>query len=71
MLKGTNNYPKIFREKYGIKEKGYVIVEARENELAILRAPRINEALAWIRQRRRRLKAKQAKLGDLEEVDLI
>ncbi|WP_288004923.1 hypothetical protein [Thermofilum sp.] len=44
---------------------------ARENELAILRAPSINEALVWIRQRRRRLKAKQAKLGDLEEVDLI
>jgi hypothetical protein len=36
-----------------------------------LRTPSINEALVWIRQRRTRLKAKQAKLGDLEEVDLI
>ncbi|MCC5998453.1 MAG: hypothetical protein LM573_05185 [Thermofilum sp.] len=53
------------------KKADTLLYRQGENELAILRAPSINEALVWIRQRRRRLKAIQAKLGDLEEVDLI
>ncbi|AJB41874.1 hypothetical protein TCARB_0822 [Thermofilum adornatum 1505] len=45
-------------------------MEAREKELAIVRAPGIEETLEWIRQRREKLRAKQAKLGELAELDL-
>ncbi|RSN72722.1 AbrB/MazE/SpoVT family DNA-binding domain-containing protein [Candidatus Methanodesulfokora washburnensis] len=68
--KGQIVIPKILREKYGIKENDYVLVEVKDKELAITRAPSIEETLEWIKLRRRRLKAKQANLGDLAEVDL-
>ncbi|WP_353739571.1 AbrB/MazE/SpoVT family DNA-binding domain-containing protein, partial [Thermofilum sp.] len=32
--KGQVVIPKVLREKYGIRENSYVLVEARENELA-------------------------------------
>jgi AbrB family looped-hinge helix DNA binding protein len=62
--------PKVLREKYGIKENDYVLVEVKDKELVITRAPSIEETLEWIKLRRRRLKARQANLGDLAEVDL-
>jgi len=68
--KGQVVIPKILREKYGIIENGYVIVEAREGELAIVRAPSVEETLEWIRSRRGGLKARQATLGELASVDL-
>lgn len=68
--KGQIVIPKILREKYGIKENDYVLVEVKDKELAITRAPSIEETLEWIKVRRKRLKAKQANLGDLAEVDL-
>jgi AbrB family looped-hinge helix DNA binding protein len=37
--KGQIVIPKILREKYGIKENGYVLVDVREGGLAITRAP--------------------------------
>jgi len=68
--KGQIVIPKILREKYGIRENDYVLVEVREGELAITRAPSVEESLEWIRLRRRRLRARQATLGELSEVDL-
>jgi AbrB family looped-hinge helix DNA binding protein len=68
--KGQIVIPKILREKYGIKENDYVLVEVKDKEFVIIRAPSIEETLEWIKLRRRRLKAKQANLGDLAEVDL-
>jgi AbrB family looped-hinge helix DNA binding protein len=62
--------PKILREKYGIKENDYVFIELRDNELVITRALTTDETLEWIRLRRKRLKAKQASLGELSDVDL-
>jgi len=67
--KGQIVIPKILREKYGIRENDYVLVEVREGELAITRAPSVEESLEWIRLRRR-LRARQATLGELSEVDL-
>jgi bifunctional DNA-binding transcriptional regulator/antitoxin component of YhaV-PrlF toxin-antitoxin module len=58
------------REKYGIRENDYVFIELRDNELVITRAPTIDESLEWIRLRRKRLKARQASLGELSDVDL-
>jgi AbrB family looped-hinge helix DNA binding protein len=68
--KGQIIIPKILREKYGIKENDYVFIELRDNELVITRALTIDETLEWIRLRRKRLKARQASLGELSEVDL-
>ena len=45
--KGQVVIPKDLREKY-------VLVEARENELAIVRAPGIEETLEWMSVRRRK-----------------
>jgi AbrB family looped-hinge helix DNA binding protein len=61
---------KILREKYGIRENDYVFIELRDNELVMTRAPTIDETLEWLRLRRKRLKARQASLGELSEVDL-
>jgi bifunctional DNA-binding transcriptional regulator/antitoxin component of YhaV-PrlF toxin-antitoxin module len=69
--KGQIIIPRYLGKNMASKKTDTLLYRQGENELAILRAPSINEALVWIRQRRRRLKAKQAKLGDLEEVDLI
>jgi len=68
--KGQIIIPKILREKYGIRENDYVFIELRDNELVITRAPSIDETLEWIRLRRKRLKARQASLGELSGVDL-
>jgi len=68
--KGQIIIPKILREKYGIRENDYVFIELRDNELVITRAPSIDETLEWLRLRRKRLKARQASLGELSEVDL-
>jgi AbrB family looped-hinge helix DNA binding protein len=68
--KGQIIIPKILREKYRIKENDYVFIELRDDELVITRAPSIDETLEWIRLRRKRLKARQAVLGELSEVDL-
>ena len=68
--KGQIIIPKILREKYGIRENDYVFIELRDNELVITRAPSIHETLEWLRLRRKRLKARQASLGELSEVDL-
>jgi AbrB family looped-hinge helix DNA binding protein len=68
--KGQIIIPKILREKYRIRENGYVFIELRDDELVITRAPSIDETLEWIRLRRKRLKARQAVLGELSEVDL-
>jgi bifunctional DNA-binding transcriptional regulator/antitoxin component of YhaV-PrlF toxin-antitoxin module len=60
----------MLREKYGIKENDYVFVEVRDEELATMKAPSIEETLEWIKLRRGESKAKQANLGDLAEFDL-
>ncbi len=68
--KGQIIIPKILRKKYGIKENDQVFLEIREDEIAI-RGPRsIEETLKWIRERRKIVGGREARLGDLAEVDL-
>jgi AbrB family looped-hinge helix DNA binding protein len=50
--KGQIIIPKMLREKYGIKENDYVLIEVRGEELVIMRAPSIEETLEWIKLRR-------------------
>lgn len=66
--KGQVVIPKLLREKYKIRENDYVLVELREDELAIKGAESLEDTLKWLRERRRL--GKEARLGDLAEVDL-
>lgn len=68
--KGQIVIPKIFREAYKIREGGYVILEPGNGELILRGVEDPREVLKWIRERRRRLKSRLARLGDLVKVDL-
>jgi len=68
--KGQIVIPKLLREAYGIKEGGYVIVEPLGDKIVIRSIGDPREVLEWIRERRKRLKSRMARLGDLEGVDL-
>jgi len=68
--KGQIVIPKIFREAYRIKEGGYVILEPAEGELKLRGVEDPKEVLNWIRERRKRLGGREARLGDLARVDL-
>jgi len=68
--KGQIVIPKIFRKAYRIKEGGYVILEPAEGELKLRGIEDPKEVLKWIKERRRRLGGREARLGDLARVDL-
>ncbi|MET1159478.1 MAG: AbrB/MazE/SpoVT family DNA-binding domain-containing protein [Thermoprotei archaeon] len=68
--KGQIVIPKIFREYYGIKEGGYVILEPEEDKLIIRSVEEPREIVEWISKRRKRIKCREARLGELAEIDL-
>ncbi len=68
--KGQIVIPKVFREIYRIKEGGYVILEPADDKLIIRGVEDPEEVLEWIRSRRKRIKGREARLGDLINVDL-
>ena len=69
--KGQIVIPKVFREAYGIKEGGEVIVEPKENELVIKRAPDTEELLKKLREYHKKRRGKKpARLEDLKGVSL-
>jgi AbrB family looped-hinge helix DNA binding protein len=68
--KGQIIIPKNLCGKYNIKENDYVFIELRDKELVITRAPSVDETLEWIKLRSKRLKAKQASLEELSDVDI-
>ena len=69
--KGQIVIPKVFREAYGIKEGGEVIVEPTERGLVIMpkksKEELIGELLEW---KRKKARGKPAKLGELKGVSL-
>lgn len=69
--KGQIVIPKVFREAYGIKEGGEVIVEPTDRGLMIMpkksKEELIKELLEW---KHKRAKGKPAKLGELKGVSL-
>ncbi|AMQ17685.1 AbrB family transcriptional regulator [Thermococcus peptonophilus] len=69
--KGQIVIPKVFREAYGIKEGGEVIVEPTDRGLVIMpkksKEELIKELLEW---KYKRAKGKPAKLGELKGVSL-
>jgi len=68
--KGQIIIPKIFREAYRIKEGGYVILEPADGKLILRGVEDPKDVLTWIRERRKKIKGKEARLGDLVKVDL-
>ncbi len=68
--KGQIVIPKILREAYKIREGGYVIIEPKDNKLVLRGVEDPRDILQWIRERRKRIKGKEARLGDLAKIDL-
>ncbi len=68
--KGQIIIPKVLREAYGIKEGGYVIIEPYDDKLVIRGVEDPRDVIKWIKERRKKLKGKMARLGDLIKVDL-
>jgi len=68
--KGQIIIPKIFREAYKIKEGGYAILEPTDEGLILKGVEKTENIVAWIRERRKKVEGKIAKLGDLARVDL-
>lgn len=69
--KGQIVIPKMFRDAYRIKEGGYAIIEPTERGLLIRGIENPEEVIEWIKKRRESLRySREARLGDLAEVDL-
>ena len=70
--KGQVVIPKVFRDAYGIKEGGEVVIIPTEEGLIIKKKKSVEEVIKTLkkyREKRRKIKA-VGKLGDLVEVDL-
>ncbi|MCD6510539.1 MAG: AbrB/MazE/SpoVT family DNA-binding domain-containing protein [Thermoprotei archaeon] len=68
--KGQIVIPKIFREAYRIREGGYVILEPADDKLILRGIEDPRDVLMWIRERKKRIGGKEARLGDLAKIDL-
>ncbi len=70
--KGQIVIPKVFREAYGIKEGGEVIIEPTDKGLVIKAPADVKTLMEKLKERRKRMKGVgiQAKLGDLRNIDL-
>lgn len=71
--KGQILIPKVLREKYGVKEGGYVLIEPRDEGILLKGRPSPNEIIAMLEQHVAKLRdsgVKGPKLGDLKSVYL-
>lgn len=69
--KGQIVIPKVFREAYGIKEGGEVIVEPTEKGLVIRGPINVEELLRKIREERKKINPKRKpKPGELKGISL-
>ncbi len=68
--KGQIIIPKVLREAYGIREGGYVIIEPYDDKLVIRGLEDPRDVIKWVKERRKKLKSKMARLGDLVKIDL-
>jgi len=62
--------PRALREAYRIVEGGYVLLELTERGILLRGVEDPEEVVKWIRERRARVKGGEARLGELEGVDL-
>jgi len=70
--KGQIVIPKVFRDAYGIKEGGEVIIEPTDKGLVIKAPADVKTLMEKLKERRKRMKGVgiQAKPGDLRSIDL-
>jgi len=70
--KGQIVIPKVFRDAYGIKEGGEVIVEPTERGLIIKAPADVKTLMKKLKERRKMMKGMgiQAKPGDMKSIDL-
>ncbi len=71
--KGQVLIPKVLREKYGVKEGGYIIIEPRDEGILLKSRPSPDEIITMLEQHVAKLRGsgvKGPKLGDLKAVYL-
>jgi len=68
--KGQIIIPKPLREAYNIKEGGNVLIEPREDGILIRKIMSEEELFKWMKERKRKLKAKTGILGELSQISL-
>ncbi|MGQ9469711.1 MAG: AbrB/MazE/SpoVT family DNA-binding domain-containing protein [Nitrososphaerales archaeon] len=71
--KGQILIPKVLREKYGVKEEGYVLIEPRDEGILLRGRPSPNEIFTILEQHVSKLRSsgvKGPRLGDLKSVYL-
>jgi len=70
--KGQIVIPKVFRDAYGIKEGGEVIIEPTDKGLVIKAPADVKTLMEKLKERRKMMKGVgiQAKPGDLRSIDL-
>lgn len=71
--KGQVLIPKVLREKYGVKEGGYIIIEPRDEGILLKGRPPPDEIIAMLEQHVTKLRGsgvKGPKPGDLKAVYL-
>ncbi len=68
--KGQVIIPKVLREAYRIREGGYAVIEPRDDGILVRGVEEPEEVLKWVRERRKRLGGKVARLGELTEAEL-
>ena len=57
-------------ERRTFREGGYVILEPADDKLILRGVEDPRDVLMWIRERRKRIGGKEARLGDLAKIDL-
>ncbi len=68
--KGQIVIPKPLREAYNIREGGSVIIELRDDGILIKKIIKEEELFRWLKERKRKLKANIAKLGEVSKFNL-
>jgi len=68
--KGEVIIPRALGEAYRIVEGGYVFIEPTERGILLRGVEDPEEVVRWIRERRARVGGGEARLGELEGVDL-
>lgn len=68
--KGQIVIPKVFREAYGIKEGGEIIIEPTDKGLMIKRKKTPDELVKELLEWKRKVEGVPGKLGDLRGIDL-
>lgn len=68
--KGQIVIPKPFRDAYGIKEGGFIVIEPKDAGMLIKNIKDPEETARWILERKKKIRGRRARAGELAEIDL-